>query len=49
MTNRVHEVIERSPDYANGRMKYKLLDTGLTGQPPAAVVGSAIIGTALVY
>lgn len=31
VSNRVMEVIDRTPDFANGKMQYKLLDTGLTG------------------
>jgi hypothetical protein len=31
VTNRLMEVIDREPDFARGRMKYRLLDTGLTG------------------
>jgi len=49
VTNRVYEVIDRSPDYVRGRMRYKLLDTGLTGMGAAPVYGTAVIGTALVY
>jgi hypothetical protein len=52
--NRIYEVIDRQPDYANGTMQYKLLDTGLTGQPAAFQFGAAparpcIIGTATIY
>ena len=36
ITNRIYEVVDRQPDYANGRMGYKLLDTGLTGAPVAS-------------
>jgi hypothetical protein len=35
VTDRLYEVIDRQPDYARGRMKFKLLDTGLTGQAAA--------------
>lgn len=35
VTGRIYEVIDRQPDYARGQMQYKLLDTGLTGQPAA--------------
>jgi hypothetical protein len=49
VTDRVFEVIDRSPDYANGRMQYKLLDTGLTGAPAAAQFDAALIGTANYY
>lgn len=54
VTARVYEVIDRTPDYANGKMSYKLLDTGLTGQPAAGTwgVGSAnpfVIGTTDLY
>jgi len=31
LTNRLFEVIDREPDFAAGRMRYRLLDTGLTG------------------
>jgi hypothetical protein len=31
VTDRLYEVIDREPDYARGRMRYRLLDTGLTG------------------
>jgi hypothetical protein len=31
VTDRLYEVIDREPDFARGRMRYKLLDTGLTG------------------
>lgn len=54
VTGRIYEVIERQPDYASGTMQYKLLDTGLTGQPAAWTVGAgsarpALIGTATIY
>jgi hypothetical protein len=54
VTARIYEVIGRSPDYANGRMKYKLLDTGLTGLPPAYQWGAAsarpfVLGSSPVY
>lgn len=32
---RLYEVIDRTPDYARGRMQYRLLDTGLTGRQAA--------------
>lgn len=32
---RLYEVIDREPDYARGLMRYKLLDTGLTGRQSA--------------
>ena len=35
VTNRVYEVVNRDPDYAGGKMKYTLLDTGLTGLAPS--------------
>ena len=35
VTNRIFEVIDREPDYASGNMQFQLLDTGLTGMPPA--------------
>lgn len=31
VTDRLYEVIDRAPDYSRGRMRYRLLDTGLTG------------------
>ena len=51
---RVYEVIDRQPDYANGAMQYKLLDTGLTGLPPAYQFGASsarplLIGTGAIY
>ncbi len=49
LTNRVMEVVDRAPDYANGRMQYKLLDTGLTGAGAATSIGSAVIGTTTLY
>jgi hypothetical protein len=49
VVNRVYEVIDRSPDYVRGRMKYKLLDTGLTGAGAAPVYGTAVIGTAVIF
>jgi hypothetical protein len=33
--NRLVQVIDRTPDYARGRMSYKLLDAGLTGATAA--------------
>jgi hypothetical protein len=41
ITDRIYEVIERSPNYATGTMQYKLLDTGLTGQAAAYEWGSS--------
>lgn len=35
VTNRLYEVIDREPDFARGRMRYRLLDTGLTDLTPA--------------
>lgn len=35
VTNRLYEVVDREPDFARGRMRYRLLDTGLTGQQAA--------------
>ncbi len=35
VTQRLYEVIDREPDFARGRMQYKLLDTGLTGMAGA--------------
>jgi len=31
VSGRLYEVIDREPDFARGRMRYRLLDTGLTG------------------
>jgi len=53
VTNRIVEVIDRSPDYANGRMQYKLLDTGMTNLAAAHKFSSSsrdfIIGTSEVF
>jgi hypothetical protein len=49
VSDRVCEVIDRTPDYANGKMQYTLLDTGLTGAAAAPVLGTAVIGTAVIY
>ena len=53
VTDRLYEVIDREPDYARGRMRYKLLDTGLTGVPGAykfsASDNDCVIGTGTVY
>ncbi len=54
VTNRLYEVISRDPNYASGRMKYTLLDTGLTGAAPAFQWGSGsarplVIGTGAIY
>jgi hypothetical protein len=49
VVDRVYEVIDRNPNYAAGKMQYKLLDTGITGAPAAQAVGLAVIGTATVY
>lgn len=35
VTDRLYEVIDREPDFTRGRMRYRLLDTGLTGCEPA--------------
>jgi hypothetical protein len=35
VTERLYEVIDREPDFARGRMRYRLLDTGLTGMEGA--------------
>jgi hypothetical protein len=35
VTHRLYEVIDREPDFARGRMRFRLLDTGLTGQQAA--------------
>jgi len=40
VTDRIMEVIDREPDYQNGKMSYKLLDTGLSSIAPPAVWGS---------
>jgi hypothetical protein len=55
VTGRVYEVISRDPDYASGRMKFTLLDTGLTGGSAAfqwggaGVVRPMVIGTSGIY
>jgi hypothetical protein len=53
VTDRIYEVIDREPDFAAGRMQYKLLDTGLTGLQPAHKWAPSdrnfIIGTSEVY
>lgn len=49
VTDRLYEVIDREPDYARGRMQYKLLDTGLTGLGAAEEFDEALIDTAEVY
>jgi hypothetical protein len=54
VTARIYEVIERQPSYSEGKMRYKLLDSGLTGQPAAYQFGAAptrpfLIGTSLLY
>ena len=54
VTARVYEVIDRTPDYAGGKMTYKLLDTGLTGAAAAHQWGTAsarpfVIGTSVLY
>ncbi len=49
VTGRVCEVIDRTPDYASGKMNFKLLDTGLTGAPAAVQIGSAVIDTDSIY
>lgn len=53
VTNRLYEVIDREPDFARGRMRYRLLDTGLTGLAGAKLWASSannfIIGTSEVY
>jgi len=40
ITARIMEVIDREPNYQDGNLQFKLLDTGLTSVPPAAVWGS---------
>jgi hypothetical protein len=52
--DRVYEVIDREPDYTNGKMRYKLLDTGLTGIPAAGTWGAGsanpfVIASSVVY
>lgn len=51
--DRLYEVIERGPDYAQGRMRYRLLDTGLTAAAGAYGWASCarplVIGTGTVY
>lgn len=53
VSGRIFEVIDRSPDYANGKMQFKLLDTGLTGVSPAyqyaAASRGATIDSTLIY
>jgi hypothetical protein len=54
VTDRIYEVVDRQPDYANGAMQYKLLDTGLSGAPAAGQFGTApatpfTIGTSACY
>jgi hypothetical protein len=49
VTDRIYEVVDRQPDFVNGQMQYRLLDTGLTGQPAASVMGTAEMGTAVIY
>jgi hypothetical protein len=53
VSGRIFEVIDRSPDYANGKMTFKLLDTGLTGIAPAKQYATgtndAVIDTDLIY
>lgn len=53
VTDRLYEVIDREPDYARGRMRYKLLDTGLTGLAGAHKWATSdndfIIGSSEIY
>ena len=53
VTNRLVEVISRDPDYAQGKMKYKLLDTGMTSLQAAHLFSSSarnfVIGTSEVF
>jgi hypothetical protein len=53
VTNRLYEVIDREPDFARGKMQYKLLDTGLTGLEGAYEFADSdrecLIGTNEVY
>jgi hypothetical protein len=53
INQRLMEVIVREPDYAKGRMRYKLLDTGLTGLEAAHRFGPSerdfVIGSSEVY
>jgi hypothetical protein len=51
--NRLVEVIDRDPDYSSGRMRYTLLDTGLTGAAVAYCFSPSsrdfLIGTSPLY
>jgi hypothetical protein len=53
VTDRLYEVIERTPDFARGRMRYRLLDTGLTGAEGARKWAPSdrdfIIGVSVIY
>ncbi len=53
VTERLYEVIDREPDFARGRMRYRLLDTGLTGVQAAHELSPSdrdfIIGTSEIY
>jgi hypothetical protein len=49
VTDRVFEVIDRTPNYSGGKMSFKLLDTGLTGAPAATTVDDAVIDTTPIY
>jgi hypothetical protein len=49
VAGRVYEVIAREPDYANGKMAYTLLDTGLTGTAAGGTWGSMVIGSGRWY
>ena len=53
VTNRLMEVVDREPDYANGKVSYQLLDTGLTGTSGAGLLAPSdnnfIVETTEVY
>jgi len=53
VTKRLYEVIDREPDFPRGRMRYRLLDTGLTGAQGARKFAPStsdfIVGVSEVY
>jgi hypothetical protein len=52
VADRLYEVIDREPDYARGRMRYRLLDTGVTAGGARQFAPSAaefVIGVSPVY
>jgi hypothetical protein len=54
VTNRKYEVVDRQPDYQQGYMQYKVLDTGLNGAAAACTFGAGsanpcVIGTGVIY